>query len=95
MLLLLTGWGGPWDFLRPAGITSTTRDVPLTPAMLTYPGSILDEEAYIPWPLVRRLRAAEKQEGWEPSLDEMGADPVTRVEALPGERWTTSAAGEL
>ena len=28
-------------------------------------------------------------------LDEMGADPVTRVEALPGERWTTSAAGEL
>jgi len=28
-------------------------------------------------------------------LDEMGADPVTRVEALPGERWTTSAAGAL
>jgi len=26
-------------------------------------------------------------------LDEMGA--VTRVEALPGERWTTSAAGAL
>ena len=28
-------------------------------------------------------------------LDEMGADPVTRVEASPGERWTTSAAGAL
>ena len=28
-------------------------------------------------------------------LDEMGAAPVTRVEALPRERWTTSAAGVL
>jgi len=28
-------------------------------------------------------------------LDEMCADPVTRVEASPGERWTTSAAGAL
>jgi hypothetical protein len=40
---------------------------------LNYPGSILDEEEYVPWPMVRRLRAAEKREGWEPSLDEMGA----------------------
>ncbi|HXI54561.1 MAG TPA: DUF1552 domain-containing protein [Polyangia bacterium] len=42
LLLIHSGWGGPWDYLRPSGITSTTRDVPLTPAMLTYPGSILE-----------------------------------------------------
>jgi uncharacterized protein DUF1552 len=42
LLLIHSGWGGPWDFLRPSGITSTTRDVPLTPAMITYPGSILE-----------------------------------------------------
>lgn len=42
LLLLHTGFGGPWDYLRPKGITSETRDVALTPDMLTFADSILE-----------------------------------------------------
>jgi hypothetical protein len=41
--------------------------------LLSYPGWIVAEEENVPWPMVRRLREAEKKEGWEPSVDDVAA----------------------
>jgi hypothetical protein len=42
LLLLHSGWGGPWDYLRPTGVTSDTRDIPLDAGRLTFTSSILE-----------------------------------------------------
>jgi Protein of unknown function (DUF1552) len=39
LLLLLTGWGGSWDYMRPTGVTGA--ETALTPDMLNYSQSIL------------------------------------------------------
>ena len=42
LLLLHSGWGGPWDYLRPTGVTDNTRDIPLDAGKLTFANSILE-----------------------------------------------------
>lgn len=41
VLLLYTGYGGDWTYLRPAGIATGDKDVALTPEMLAFDGSVL------------------------------------------------------
>lgn len=42
LLLLHTGWGGPWDYLRPTGVTDTTREIALDAGRLTFANSVLE-----------------------------------------------------
>lgn len=41
VLMLYTGYGGDWSYLRPSGIGDGDTDVALTPERLTFDGSIL------------------------------------------------------
>ncbi len=41
VLLLYSGYGGDWSYLRPAGVTNGQTEVALTSDMLTYEGSVL------------------------------------------------------